>query len=165
MTVRVPGAPPIAVELTTTDILSSTRQSPRRPHRPNVASRLRNIQLHNTTLPWRWGVSVITDVYRYVEAHDNNPFSPRQRVHHFEASFQMYYFMRLVVSCLKTSESNHESNKHYASIDSDDGLEPNRQHAIIWASADTERWCIHRWYSGKPWCLQGNCVGDPIVHH
>ena len=51
MTVRAPGAALIAVELTTTGTPSSTRQSPRRPHGPNLASRLRNIQFH--TIWWR----------------------------------------------------------------------------------------------------------------
>ena len=50
-----PGAAPIAVELTTTGTPPSTWQSPLRPHRPNVASRLINIQFHTTILRWGWG--------------------------------------------------------------------------------------------------------------
>ena len=56
--------------------------------------------------------------------------------------------MKIAVSDLKSSESNQESNKRYAIIDSDDGLELNRQHAIIRANADTERRCIQQCSAG-----------------
>ena len=95
-----------------------------------------------------WGCSVITHVYPYVGAHDNNSLKPRQRVHHFAGDISMHSCMKTVVPCLKNSESNQESYLQYTSIDSDDGLVPNRQHAIIRPSADTDRWRIHRWYSG-----------------
>ena len=37
-----------------------------------------------------------------------------------------------------------------------DNLVPNRLQAMVQANADSGRRGMHRWYSGKPWCLQRN---------
>ena len=98
--------------VSTTDTPSSTRQSPRRTHTvPHYYIAMKRVCVcGGGGGGGGGGVSVITHVYPNVGVHDNNSLRPQQRVHHLQAIFQKRSRMKIVVTCLKSSESNQESN-------------------------------------------------------